>query len=517
MTQTYYVTDDARVDQSSPDTNYGTNTTLPCYNTGTNINYALLDLPWTSITNTQDVVKIELKLRVLSNNNDSDISVTRLLSTWDESTVTYNNAPSDSVYGLYYEDSITNNIAHTYTIDLTSFIGMLNSGLYTDYGIAIHKTDIDATPISFASSEYATTAYRPYLEITELGDIGYEYQVFSTIIDTWYTVWHPTMTSIVDNVDTNQTTYEIEVQIQAPWESSVSTYYLDVGEQQMFSDVQAGYTDYFVVENYSTSLSGEIGYYPVIAVAYYREYNKRYVKTDGSDSDTGRSWDFAFASIKKGFEETPNGGQLFIESGAYSETLTALDLPSGNTSLNIIPYDKTHTSLSTATVVIGTGTITDIGDESSAASSSGGTGYSYRIHLTDDFTIPSNIVAQLFHVALYVYNGATCRARFVAYRYSGGTYTRIAVGQWSDSFTNSSGSNMWNYFYDLLIGQKITTGDFIGVQVEYISGTILIGHETSPGDTTITYLTDTEDVTSFTTPTSTRSDEIIKCRVQYFA
>lgn len=464
MTQTYYVTDDAHVDQSSPDTNYGTNTILPCYNTGTNINYALLDLPWTSITNTQDVVKIELKLRVLSNNNDSDISVTRLLSTWDESTVTYNNAPSDSVYGLYYEDSITNNIAHTYTIDLTSFIGMLNSGLYTDYGIAIHKTDIDATPISFASSEYATTAYRPYLEITELGDIGYEYQVFSTIIDTWYTVWHPTMTSIVDNVDTNQTTYEIEVQIQAPWESSVSTYYLDVGEQQMFSDVQAGYTDYFVVENYSTSFSGEIGYYPVIAVAYYREYNDRYVKTDGDDDDTGRTWVNAFASIEKGFEATPDGGNLYVESGVYSETLDNLHLASGNTEINIVPMSAGHVSTDYASAVIGTGTVTEYGNAQSAAyTTNGQSAYTF---MDTTLSAQSNYILQAVSHTLYSSGDATVNVQFSQIRESGSNY--ILIDQ-SDTMALSLSTTSYIYTFDMCF--EMVTGDMIAITIERTSGT----------------------------------------------
>jgi hypothetical protein len=484
MTQTITITKDAYVDQSSPNNNYGTNTLLPCYNTGTNINYALLDLPWTSITNTQDVVKIELKLRVLSNNNDSDISVTRLLSTWDESTVTYNNAPSDSVYGLYYEDSITNNIAHTYTIDLTSFIGMLNSGLYTDYGIAIHKTDIDATPISFASSEYATTAYRPYLEITELGDIGYEYQVFSTIIDTWFTVWHPTMTSIVDNVDTNQTTYEIEVQIQAPWESSVSTYYLDVGEQQMFSDVQAGYTDYFVVENYSTSFSGEIGYYPIIAVAYYREHNDRYVKTDGDDDDNGLSWDYAFASIEKGFEATPDGGTLYIESGLYSETLANIDLASGNSEINIIPMDTTHTPSNEANVVIGTGTIIDVGDETSTAYA--GTGATeYHIHLSTYDTVTSTTVVQYGYCSIYTTGtGGTCMCRMVVYRPTGtfGTYNLIGTGTWSNIISVPAYSH--TVVNDLYCGLTVSPGDLIGIEVHNLgSAYITPSGDSATGET----------------------------------
>ena len=516
MTQTISITDDTYVDQANATTNYGTATTLDVYYSGATEKYALLDIPWSSISTPQEVVKAELKLYVTSNPDSSSLVFDRITSAWTEGSVTWDTKPTDANIDLF--ETITNTSAHWHTFNITTPVGSWNDGLYSYYGLSIHKsTDDTSSQISFASSDHGTSAYHPYIEATSLADVGYEYTVFSDIYDVYYTVWYPTMTSIVDNVDTNQSTYEIEVQIQAPWQTSVSTYYLDVGEQQAFSDIQAGYTDHFIVENYSTSYSTEIGYYPVIAVAYYREYNQRYVKTDGNDSNSGRSWDFAFASNEKGFEETPNGGQLYVESGAYSETLSSLDLPSGNTSLNYIPMDKTHTSSATATVVIDSGTVTDIGDESSAGSASGSGSYTYNIYLTDDFTIPSNIIAQLFHAAILVPNGSACRVRFVAYRYSGGTYTRIALSQWTDSYSNSTGSSVWKYFYDLLIGQEITTGDFIGVQLEQITPTCQIAHEVSVGDTIITYLTNTEDVTSFTTVTQTRNDEILKCRVQYFS
>jgi hypothetical protein len=43
-----------------------------------------------------------------------------------------------------------------------------------------------------------------------------------------------------------------------------------------------------------------------------------YVKTDGSDSNSGISWDYAFANIQAAVDSATDGDEILVKAGTYS-------------------------------------------------------------------------------------------------------------------------------------------------------------------------------------------------------
>jgi hypothetical protein len=63
---------------------------------------------------------------------------------------------------------------------------------------------------------------------------------------------------------------------------------------------------------------------------------KFYVKTDGSDSNTGISWGQAFLTIQKAIETASSGDEIWVKAGAYLPTKDPFGSPSPTD-----PRDKT--------------------------------------------------------------------------------------------------------------------------------------------------------------------------------
>jgi hypothetical protein len=466
MADTIQITKDSYVSSTSPDTNYGTSISLPCYYESSLKTYVFIEPDISSITNMEDVVDIYMVISTVSAYGGT-LRTQRPSSSWAESTITYNNMPS--VHTSYDERTIPASYDGFQYWDLTAYYGLEQIGEVTDYGFRFDRSDLaESYPIEFRSSDFSSTSVRPYLRVRYLDDDFDGYATDSGSFMTNINNYIPFFgNAIVYDDDSSQTyPYTAQCNVSPPWTSSyMGTEYLDEGESVTYSTSITGGTEYFIVENASTGYNAEIGYYPIFTVVWYREYGERYVKTDGDDDDNGLSWDYAFASIEKGFEATPDGGTLYIESGLYSETLANIDLASGNSEINIIPMDTTHTPSNEANVVIGTGTIIDVGDETSTAYA--GTGATeYHIHLSTYDTVTSTTVVQYGYCSIYTTGtGGTCMCRMVVYRPTGtfGTYNLIGTGTWSNIISVPAYSH--TVVNDLYCGLTVSSGDLIGIEV----------------------------------------------------
>lgn len=468
MVDTVSITTDAFVSSASATTNYGTNESLLISGSST-IYYTLFDWDISSI-DMKDVVDIDVKLYGFSYPSGVDCTATThmITSTWDESTVTFNTMPT---YSTTVHDTITydTDVPQWYTIDILGINGQFYDGVYTQYGLLI---DSDGAGISsFRSSDYTTSAYRPYVEITYIDDYGYYVDMYTGLVYNTITLYITGNARIEQGAIEQVGDYTSILSVRTPWGTSYEdSEYLEVGETLTYSQSITGGTEYFKVKYDSTYYDGEIGYYPIYYIEWYREYNNRYVKTDGEDDDTGRAWDNSYATIEKGFAETPSGGNLYIENGIYSETLENLTLASGNTSITIHPTNESHVSTDYAAIAIGTGTVTDLGATISNSSSII-SGLSYLTIIDTQHTIPANTNIQLFDVSLVSASSSVLQVRLVSYNLSGTVYTPVHIGEWSPDIS-VSGTTSVSMMYT---GVDVDEYDSIGLQIKYISGATQFG------------------------------------------
>ncbi len=490
MADTIQITKDSYVRSTLPDTNYGTDTVLPCYYTSSEKTYVFIQPDSSSITNIEDVVDIYMVISTVSAYGGT-LRTQRPSSAWAESTITYNNMPS--VYMSYDERTIPANYDGWQYWDLTAYYSMERIGKVSDYGFRLDRSDLyESYPITFRSSDFSSTGFRPYLRVRYLDDDFGGYATDSGSFMTNISRHIPFFgNAIVYNSDSSQSSpYTAQCNVSPPWTSSyMGTEYLDEGESVTYSTSITGGTEYFIVENTSTAYNGEIGYYPIFTVVWYREYGERYVKTDGDDNDNGLSWDYAFASIEKGFEATPDGCTLYIESGLYSETLANIGLASGNTEINIVPMNESHISSDYSAVAIGTGTVSNIG---AITSNSTATlfGHNYLTIIDTQHVVPSTTNIQLFDSILYSSSDSVLQVRIVSYNLSGGIYTPINFGEWSQDIA-ISGVTKINKIYS---GVDVTAYDTIGLQIKYISGVKQFGWRSyyTATDDTYLWVSDTE-------------------------
>jgi hypothetical protein len=68
-----------------------------------------------------------------------------------------------------------------------------------------------------------------------------------------------------------------------------------------------------------------------------------YVKQSGVDSALrGHNWDYPVATPSYACSRVSDGGTIYIEAGMYSDTLADIDVASGNSSVALVPVNRTH-------------------------------------------------------------------------------------------------------------------------------------------------------------------------------
>jgi hypothetical protein len=300
-----------------------------------------------SITNIEDVVNIQLKIYGGTGGDASTLYAHRVTGSWSDSTLTWNNQPgfvTTPKFDFEYTD-----VAHYYTFDGNIIVGEALDGVYTNYGIVFTKMDGGSSgSASFANIIGA--GQDPYIYVTYLGgDYDNYYSIYSTDLMYNTYIWYVTGNGRIEQGQTNQSTYETQLNVRPPWSSSYEdTIYLDVGESYTYSTSITGGTEYFIVENYDTGYHREIGYYPIYFIKWYRDYGKRYVKTDGDDDAGGNNWNNAWKTVNKGMEETPANYELHVGFGTYSSEPANNKLSPDNANVTVI--------FETATTGGGTGT-----------------------------------------------------------------------------------------------------------------------------------------------------------------
>ena len=464
MADNIVISKDSYCDESNPSTNYGNETILQHYNTGSRIVYGFIEPDISSLSDLYDVTDMYLMVYVLSNNTSSTLRYQRPTASWAESTITYNNMPS--VFSGYENISLGASETGWQYIDITSFLGLAEDGEIDNYGFRFHRNDIDASyPINIASSDYGSSTYHPRVRVRYLDDDygGYFDKTMSVYGVSNYTLCPCGNGRIVQGLTEQTGNYTTTLQVRTPWSDTYEdSEFVEVGETLTYSQSITGGTEYFKVKYDSTSYWSEIGYYPILYIEWYRDLGNRYVKTDGDDDDHGLSWDYAFASIEKGFDETPSAGNLYIESGIYSETLANINLPTGNTELNVHPTNESHVSTDSAIIVIGTGTPSSIG----ALSYNNSITYSneYSIHFWSNCRASGTDVIHKVDCVLANTDSNTnkCEIRAAVLRQVGTDFNVIGVSEWNNVSLTANENDTVQMIH---LGVEANTDDYIALQI----------------------------------------------------
>lgn len=149
--RTIAVTEDSYVWGSGPNTNYGSDTSLK--RGGGYLIYA--KVPTITPDSGYAVTDVKLVLTRIATHTSAGYTVSRNTSDWSEGTLTYNNKPSDTALGGTVTDP-GGATGEKWILDIDDVLSQTNYGLNIGGG---NQRD-------FASSEHATTAYRPYIEYT---------------------------------------------------------------------------------------------------------------------------------------------------------------------------------------------------------------------------------------------------------------------------------------------------------------------------------------------------------------
>lgn len=129
------------------------------------IEWDLTGTPGAALTN-----KCNLKLKVYSvGNNDPIAYIRRVTSSWDEATLALANLPTDTTTDqVLLGNPLAIGVDNWLTTDITHFYKNWKAGTFSNYGIKLNTTYNTDAGGAYYSSDHATTAYRPYLEVGAL-------------------------------------------------------------------------------------------------------------------------------------------------------------------------------------------------------------------------------------------------------------------------------------------------------------------------------------------------------------
>ncbi|RSD36503.1 MAG: hypothetical protein CI952_20 [Methanohalophilus sp.] len=355
MSYNVSITKDTDIDEANPDTNYGSGDRFHVQDYTDNEERTLLYYPVTSIDESSGV-KSELKMKPSNRNSTiGTVTIYQPDSSWDESTVTWNNKPSVSTgtFGLEFQSQGLDNSLQS--VDITQITSRFLDGTYTNNGLYFVYESTDPNDIGWFSSDQSSYT-QPYVEITEHSDYGYNYEspTFDAYSGDGFGFVYITLYAYVDIGFTTQSgNYQTEFDIRTPWSSTVHTEYLDEGETVTYTNVETGYTEYFKVEYMFTSYDNEIGYFPVCKAYWYRKSDDTYVSTEnGDDDNSGISWDYAYETITKGASEVADGSTVYIDEGIYASETNAF--PDGKSYNFEIKNDASYIVVSGDSLISGT-------------------------------------------------------------------------------------------------------------------------------------------------------------------
>ena len=120
-------------------------------------------------------------------------------------------------------------------------------------------------------------------------------------------------------------TYHALFNYQTPWSTTVNSNVLESGESVTSSRVVGGYTEYYkITVGTIDCVNNDVTF----TEQWWSDDGNRYVKTTGSDSALGTTWDVAWLTMGYGFQNIPSGKDLYVEEGLYGgETLSNLNPP----------------------------------------------------------------------------------------------------------------------------------------------------------------------------------------------
>jgi hypothetical protein len=152
---------DARIwNGTHASTNYGNDSWLSIADGGADgIISSLIQFNLSSIPSNAIILNANLSLQpdaVL------DVAVYRVTQSWDEQTVTWNNKPSCDT--VLIDSKTTNNLVRT-QFNVTNSVQKFVNGTYTNYGWYLKANKTSIYGMSFYSSDYGTSSYRPKLVV----------------------------------------------------------------------------------------------------------------------------------------------------------------------------------------------------------------------------------------------------------------------------------------------------------------------------------------------------------------
>lgn len=174
VTDDYPCTADAGLHDDTPNTNYGTSSSLRLDN-GPNINSALFEFELTSIPTTATVTNAELHIWTDDKMGDAH-PIYEVLQEWNEASVTWNSRTGGAQWtaaGAEPPSSGTTTLGTLdpqatmteYTIALpTSLVGTWVATPNTNFGVIIRGTGMSSSTV--ATREYSNASHRPFLRIT---------------------------------------------------------------------------------------------------------------------------------------------------------------------------------------------------------------------------------------------------------------------------------------------------------------------------------------------------------------
>jgi hypothetical protein len=116
---------------------------------------AYFDLPAPTLAAGETLISATLVLTSTFNTGTKTIEIARVTGTWDEATLTNANKPTATVVG---SQSVTFTANTAFSIDVTNVLST------TNYGVRLSATSGSGGNATVASTENATSAYRPYIE-----------------------------------------------------------------------------------------------------------------------------------------------------------------------------------------------------------------------------------------------------------------------------------------------------------------------------------------------------------------
>ena len=155
---------DTAVDSYHSSTNYGDDETLTSrYNVEGTYTYALIEFDLSAMPTNITITSATLALYNSNNKGSSYVDAYRIITSWDESTITWNDQPEISATAIRNSGSTPEENSWV-EWDITSLVEGWCTGTFANYGVELRNVT-NGTYNKFHSSDYIVSMYHPYLTI----------------------------------------------------------------------------------------------------------------------------------------------------------------------------------------------------------------------------------------------------------------------------------------------------------------------------------------------------------------